>query len=151
MARSGNMSIDISVRGVGSVLRLPEKIERSRRFFQTTVGESLVFEIRRNIHSRSGRLSASWHAALLAGGGLAIRSEGTEYARASVRGAYINPKNKRALAFADGRFRNFARLNPGHYIGRPKDRRTSYVTLAFDQFRVITRAAWHLHFGELGR
>lgn len=143
------MRVQIEVKGISSTLTLPTRIERARRGFKASVGEGLVVEIGRNIHSRSGRLSASWRAIhVSATGGIALRSQGTEYAKASVGGAYIVRKRGRALALADGRFFRFVRLTPGHYIGRPTDRRTSYITRAFDHFREITRAAWLLHFGE---
>jgi hypothetical protein len=142
-------ALDVHVRGISSALELPGKIERARRKFKLAVGEGLVFEIRQHIHSRSGRLSESWKAAVTATGSPVVRSRGVEYAKASVGGAFIQPKKKQALHFADGRFARRVRLNPGAYIGRPSDRKTSYVHLAFAEFKTITNAAWHACFGDL--
>jgi hypothetical protein len=140
---------EVHVKGLGSALEIPAKLERSRVAFKLSVGEGLVEEIRHNIRSRSGKLAASWQARHVRGA-ILLQSKGVLYARASVGGAFLVPKNKRALAFADGTVRMRARLNPGAYIGRPNDRRTSYVTLAFHRYHEITRAAWLLHFGKLG-
>jgi len=145
------VALKIELRGLKGAQAIPQELRRAASELKQEVGDGLVAAIRRRIRNRSGRLSASWMAHVTAGGRNASISSRHPGAKASVFGAWIVPKRKRALAYSSGAFSMHTRLNPGAYIGRPRDRKTSYITLAFAQFGAITKRAFGKAFGDLKR
>jgi hypothetical protein len=144
----GGGGISVQIIGLSNSLELAGHLEDATRKLKEDVAEGVVDRIRGYIRSQSGELAGSWEGKVQ-GQNAVIRSQGVAYAKASVAGAYITPKRRRVLRFADGSFHRQARLTPGAYMGSPGSRK-SYVDAAFQHFSEITGDVFRKHFGGLG-
>ena len=120
------LSLEARINHLERSLKLYGRLERAGKKAKLDVAEAVRDEIRGEIHSRSGQLAASWEGVVVAGDPI-VRSTGLARAKASVAGAYIRPRRRRALRLADGRVRRGPiRIRPGAWIGRPRSKQ-SYV------------------------
>lgn len=137
--------VSIDVDGLGGLERTGDALDRLPRRFIENLTADLAASIRSKIRSRSGRLAADWRGRAETDRLGFVETTGTRYGKASVRGAYLRPRRGRVLAFRDesGRmvFRRWIRLAPGNYIGRPGDRRNSYVSRGLRDRRAIAQRA----------
>jgi hypothetical protein len=134
----------ITVEGLAKLEQMPSRLERAQLAFVGELTQDLAGEVRKQIRSRSGRLAGSWHGQAVSSTLGLLETSGTRYGRASIRGAYFRARG-RALVFRgrDGEliFRRWVRIKPGAYIGRPDDRKNTYVSRALRQRRRIAQAA----------
>lgn len=150
MPGRGRGAIEVEIVGLTNALKLPAKLEAKRLLLQKDVADDLAGEVRSRIRSRSGRLAGSWRGRVRRDGQAVVESTGVPYGRASVRGAFIQRRNRKALRGHEGRFAKFTRVNPGAYVGEPRNRRLSYVDLAFQQFGRVVDKAFQRRFGRIG-
>jgi hypothetical protein len=146
-------AIQVSVPGLARLERLPGAIENGQRVFVDRLSKGIAEEIRRHIRSRSADgLAAHWKGHGVDATTGVVEASGPAYLGASVRGAFVRPVHAKVLRFVkDGEvlFRPWVRITPGDYIGRPDDRKNSYVTRALRNRRAIAEREFEATFGHL--
>jgi hypothetical protein len=146
-------TITVTVPGLARLVRLPGAIEDGQRRFVDQLSRDIAGEFRKHIHSKSGTLAGRWHGAGVDATHGLVSADGPEYLQASVRGAFVKAKHGKVLRFRgrDGEmvYRRWIRLTPGDYIGRPDDRKNSYVTRALRNRRAVAERAFEATFGRL--
>lgn len=145
--------ISIKVDGLQHLAGTPDAIAAAQYRFVEELTQGLGSAMRQQIRSRSGRLAGSWHGHALSSTQGVVETTGLAYGKASVRGAYIRARRGRVLAFRNRQgeltFRKWVRLAPGNWIGRPDDRRNSYVTRTLRQRRLIAQEAFKRTLGAI--
>lgn len=145
--------INIKVEGLQKLADTPQRIADAQYRFVEELTQGLGSAMRKQIRSRTERLAGSWHGHAVSSTQGVVETTGTEYGKASVRGAYIRARRGRVLAFRNRQgeltFRKWVRLAPGNWIGRPGDRRNSYVTRMLRQRRAIAQEAFSRTLGSI--
>jgi hypothetical protein len=144
----------VEVENLGELEQVPGDLERAQRRFVEDLADDLTNAIRKTIRSRSGRLAASWRGRALTDSLALVETSKARapHATASLRGNYVTAKTAKVLRFpAGGRlvFARAVRYYSGSYVGKPGDRKSTYVAKAFRKRAQIAREAFARRFGKL--
>ena len=149
MAQSQTVRLEWDTR---SLRKVADKLGRSEKAFRVELGAMFLEVIRSHIRSRTGTLARSWK--VFPRGYTLVYSSRTPYSYASVKGNFVRPTRRRALAFEVGGEKVFARVvryGPGAYLGRPKGSGSSksYLDAAAEDFPRAAKTAFKVAFGPL--
>lgn len=136
-----------------SLRKVESDLKAADREFRVDLGLWFLELIRHKIRSRTGTLARSWK--VYPRGDTLIFSSNTPYSWASVKGNWIRPTRRKALAFEVAGSKVFAaavRYGPGAYLGRPRGAGSSrsYLDEAATEFPAIAHAAFGKAYADLG-
>lgn len=133
---AGSSSFSIKLEGLSEAAKIPDWLDKGQRAMLEEIAERLAEAIGQA--SGSSTIRASFRGRAISSTKAIVESRGTKFAKARDRGAYITPRSGKALRFADGSFRNVARLTAHNYVKK-----------GMRQRRKIGDAAFAAHFGDL--